>query len=122
MSELLAMGGYAAYVWSAFTIAFLLMLGLFLQSRRAARRSEAELEVLMKCLVSLSATAPDAQVMVVDDCSPERGLVATLALICQELGFELVQKDENSGFSRTVNVGPSLPMQPDGMTRKPGRR
>jgi heme exporter protein D len=46
VSELLAMGGYAAYVWSAFALAFLLMLGLFLQSRRAARRSEAELETL----------------------------------------------------------------------------
>jgi heme exporter protein CcmD len=40
------MGGYAAYVWSAFAIAFVLMGGLFLQSRQAARRREAELEVL----------------------------------------------------------------------------
>ena len=40
------MGGYAAYVWSAFAIALLLMVGLFLQSRQAARRSEAELEEL----------------------------------------------------------------------------
>lgn len=40
------MGGYAAYVWSAFGIAFVLLLGLFLQSRRAARRSEIELEAL----------------------------------------------------------------------------
>jgi GT2 family glycosyltransferase len=68
-------------------------------------RSEEELEVLLKCLVSLSATAPDAEVMVVDDHSPERGLVDTLALICQELGFELVAQPENAGFSRTVNVG-----------------
>jgi heme exporter protein D len=44
MSDFLAMGGYAAYVWSAFAIALVLMLGLFLQSRRAARRGEAELE------------------------------------------------------------------------------
>src|SRR4051794_12455642 len=43
--------------------------------------------------------------MVVDDHSPERGLVATLALICEELGFELVAQPENAGFSRTVNVG-----------------
>jgi GT2 family glycosyltransferase len=68
-------------------------------------RTQEELEVLLKCLVSLSATAPDAEVMVVDDYSPERGLVDTLALICDELGFELVTQPENAGFSRTVNVG-----------------
>jgi GT2 family glycosyltransferase len=68
-------------------------------------RNEGELEVLMKCLVSLSATAPDAKVLVVDDHSPERGLVDTLGLICDELGFELVRKPENTGFSPTVNVG-----------------
>jgi GT2 family glycosyltransferase len=68
-------------------------------------RGEDELEVLLKCLVSLSATAPDANVMVVDDHSPERGLVATLGLICEELGFELIAQPENAGFSRTVNVG-----------------
>ncbi len=44
MIEFLAMGGYAAYVWSAFAIALVLMVGLFLQSRRSARRGEAELE------------------------------------------------------------------------------
>jgi len=46
VTEFLAMGGYAAYVWSAFSIAFLLMGGLFLQSRDAARRREADLEEL----------------------------------------------------------------------------
>lgn len=44
MIEFLAMGGYAAYVWSAFAIALVLMVGLFLQSHRAARQGEAELE------------------------------------------------------------------------------
>jgi GT2 family glycosyltransferase len=68
-------------------------------------RGEDELEVLLKCLVSLSATAPDAEVAVVDDHSPERALVATLGLICEELGFELILQPENAGFSRTVNVG-----------------
>ena len=41
-------------------------------------RSEAELDVLLRCLVSLASTAPDAEVMVVDDFSPERRLVASL--------------------------------------------
>jgi GT2 family glycosyltransferase len=68
-------------------------------------RSEQELDVLVRCLVSLATTAPDAQVMVVDDHSPERALVDILEVACSELGFELVRKDENSGFSSTVNVG-----------------
>jgi GT2 family glycosyltransferase len=68
------------------------------------RRAE-ELEVVLKCLVSLAATAPDAEVLVVDDHSPERGLVSDLGLICGELGFELIAQPVNAGFSRTVNVG-----------------
>ena len=46
MSDFLAMGGYAAYVWSAFAVVLVLMGGLFLQSRQAARRREAELAEL----------------------------------------------------------------------------
>ena len=61
--------------------------------------------MLLRCLVSLATTAPDAQVMVVDDHSPERGLVASLKVACDELGFELVERPRNSGFSTTVNVG-----------------
>jgi GT2 family glycosyltransferase len=68
-------------------------------------RNDAELEVLLRCLVSLATTAPDARVMVVDDHSPARVLVDHLQIACDELGFELVRKDENEGFSRTVNVG-----------------
>jgi len=40
------MGGYAAYVWSAFGIALLLLAGLFVQSRQSARRRDAELAQL----------------------------------------------------------------------------
>jgi O-antigen biosynthesis protein len=68
-------------------------------------RSERELDVLLRCLVSLASTAPDAEVMVVDDFSPERKLVASLKVACDELGFELVQRTRNAGFSTTVNVG-----------------
>ena len=46
LTDYLAMGGYAAYVWSAFAIALALMVGLFLKSRHAARRREAELAEL----------------------------------------------------------------------------
>jgi GT2 family glycosyltransferase len=68
-------------------------------------RSDAELDVVLRCLVSLATTAPDAQVVVVDDFSPERGLVASLKVACDELGFDLVQRTANAGFSTTVNVG-----------------
>lgn len=46
MSEFLAMGGYAAYVWSAFGFALVVLLGLLGQSWRAAHRREAELAQL----------------------------------------------------------------------------
>lgn len=46
MSEFLAMGGYAAYVWPAFAFALALLLGLLGQSWRAAHQREAELEQL----------------------------------------------------------------------------
>jgi GT2 family glycosyltransferase len=68
-------------------------------------RTPADLELLVRCLVSLWTTAPDAGVLVVDDGSPERSLVAQAAVAIDELGYELVAKDENEGFSRTVNVG-----------------
>lgn len=61
--------------------------------------------MLLRCLVSLQATAPDAGILVVDDVGPARELSAALELACEELGIAIVANDENSGFSRTVNVG-----------------
>jgi heme exporter protein D len=46
LGEFLAMGGYAAYVWSAFGFALVVLLGLLGQSWRAAHRREAELAEL----------------------------------------------------------------------------
>ena len=71
-------------------------------------RSAEELDVLLKCLVSLQATAPDAQVLVVDDGSPVAELAAQAELACEQLGIGFVANDENSGFSKTVNVGLEL--------------
>jgi GT2 family glycosyltransferase len=71
-------------------------------------RSAEELDVLLKCLVSLQATAPDAQTLVVDDGSPVGELAAQAELACEQLGIGFVANDENSGFSRTVNVGLEL--------------
>jgi GT2 family glycosyltransferase len=68
-------------------------------------RTELEAELLLRCLVSLSATAPQAEVVVVDDASPAADLVAQLAPVCGELGHRLLCKHENTGFSRTVNAG-----------------
>jgi GT2 family glycosyltransferase len=71
-------------------------------------RSEEELDVLLRCLVSLRATAPAAEVLVVDDASPAQELIPGLELACDELGIALVANDENSGFSATVNAGLAL--------------
>ena len=71
-------------------------------------RSEEELDVLLRCLVSLRATAPEADVLVVDDASPATELVAGLEVACGELGVAIVSNDENSGFSATVNAGLEL--------------
>jgi heme exporter protein D len=46
LHEFLGMGGYGAYVWSAFGIGLGVMLALLVQSWRAARRREVELAEL----------------------------------------------------------------------------
>lgn len=46
VGDFLAMGGYAAYVWSAFGFAAVVLIGLFVQSWLAVRRGEAELAAL----------------------------------------------------------------------------
>ena len=68
-------------------------------------RSEQDLEVLLRCLVSLAVTAPELEVLVVDDASPAAHLIDQVAAVLPELGGELMHKPENSGFSSTVNVG-----------------
>ena len=68
-------------------------------------RTPGDLDLLVKCLVSLWVTAPEASVLVVDDGSPNRELLQPLAAAVDELGYELLAKAENEGFSRTVNVG-----------------
>lgn len=68
-------------------------------------REEQEIDVLLKCLVSLRTTAPAAQVVLVDDHSPEPALASLAEQAAAELGMGFVRKDENSGFAATVNVG-----------------
>jgi GT2 family glycosyltransferase len=68
-------------------------------------RTEAELDVLLRCLVSLKATAPAAEALVIDDASPARELVAGLEIACAELGIGFTDNDTNRGFSATINAG-----------------
>lgn len=44
-------------------------------------------------------------ILLVDDGSPERDLVADVERHSSELKFDLHAKDENTGFAKTVNVG-----------------
>ncbi len=46
MSDFFSMGGYAGYVWPSYGLAFLVMLGLFIDSFLRLRKSEAEFERL----------------------------------------------------------------------------
>lgn len=48
MRAFLEMGGYGAYVWSAFGFTAIAMLGLLLQSLHIARRRTAELEEMRR--------------------------------------------------------------------------
>jgi GT2 family glycosyltransferase len=68
-------------------------------------RSEADLDVVVRCLVSLHETAPQADVLVVDDFSPAAELVDLLGVATGELGIELHRRRINGGFSRAVNAG-----------------
>jgi GT2 family glycosyltransferase len=68
-------------------------------------RTPEDLDILLRCLVSLAQTAPLADVLVVDDCSPAPALVDLLEIAVAELGAELVRRPFNGGFAQTVNVG-----------------
>jgi heme exporter protein D len=61
LSEFLAMGGYAAYVWSAFGFALVVLLGLLGQSWRAAHQREAELAQLRELVRAGRASPTQAQ-------------------------------------------------------------
>lgn len=67
-------------------------------------RSEDELNATIKTLQTLRDVEPDLEVLVVDDCSPE----SYLTVMRERLGrtdLELHAKSENTGYSKTINVG-----------------
>lgn len=62
--------------------------------------------LVQTCLVSLRATVDDqVDVLVVDDGSPEKIYVEALRELAEQLQVEVIAKDENEGFSKTVNIG-----------------
>ena len=68
-------------------------------------RRQEDLDLVARCLVSLKETAPAAEVLVLDDASPEPELAAAVEAACGQLGFWFDRRPVNAGFSRTVNVG-----------------
>lgn len=67
---------------------------------------DTDADVVGECVASIRKTVSDqVDVLVVDDASPNR---KALASFCQRYGkymFEVHRKEDNEGFSRTVNVG-----------------
>jgi len=68
-------------------------------------RSEEDLAVVEKTFETLRAQEGSAEVLAVDDHSPARDVMPGLRRAAKRHGVRLHEKDENSGFSRTVNVG-----------------
>lgn len=64
-----------------------------------------DLELLVRCLVSLTQTAPGVPPLVVDDGSPARELAAQLEPLANEVGARLVRKPGNTGFAKTAKLG-----------------
>jgi heme exporter protein D len=61
LTDFLAMGGYAAYVWTAYGIAALVLILLLVQSWRSARRRDAELEQVRRVARPARASRPKLQ-------------------------------------------------------------
>lgn len=68
-------------------------------------REPRDLDITVVTLESLRSTEPDAPLLVVDDCSPSQELVDAMESYSERLKFEVHRKPENSGFSKTVNIG-----------------
>lgn len=66
-------------------------------------------QVLIECFKSIRRTVSDSvEIMAVDDCSPRQDLVDIAAdfLFDEDKGYSTFdRREENEGFSRTVNVG-----------------
>jgi heme exporter protein D len=58
LTDFFAMGGYAAYVWTAYGFAALVLIVLLVQSWRSARRRDAELEQVRRVARPAQASRP----------------------------------------------------------------
>lgn len=67
-------------------------------------RNERDYILTSNALKSLSETS-DADIVVVDDGSPNRELVETLAEFARGISARVILKDRNEGFAKTVNYG-----------------
>ena len=68
-------------------------------------RSEEERDVTIVTLRTLRDQEPDLETLVVDDGSPSRDDWEKIKLFCEDNSIETFEKETNSGFSATVNVG-----------------
>jgi GT2 family glycosyltransferase len=69
-------------------------------------RTLEDLELVLRCLVSLWSTAgSSADVLIVDDATPTAALQAQLAAAAAELDFALIRRDTRGGFAKAANVG-----------------
>lgn len=67
---------------------------------------DGDVEVVLECVRSIRKTVSDSvDVLVIDDHSPEQKLVDSIAATFDRLDVELHRKDENTGFSKTINIG-----------------
>jgi GT2 family glycosyltransferase len=71
----------------------------------AALRTHEALDLALRCLVSVRATAPHVQALVVDDGAPERALARLLEAAAAELGIAHVAREAEGGRAAAVNVG-----------------
>jgi GT2 family glycosyltransferase len=68
-------------------------------------RSQEDADHLLRCLLALRATAPAADVLVVDDGTPDDDLRTGIRLACQELGVTFYGLPGHPGFAAAANVG-----------------
>lgn len=68
-------------------------------------RTDEDLDALLRCLVSMQASAPGMPALIVDDHSPSESLAHAARVAAGELGLGFVRFDENRGFAAAVNTG-----------------
>lgn len=68
--------------------------------------NEDDLKATLAAIASCRTTQRDGvEILIVDDCSPEPGLVGVLEQSIPQLEFQISRKPQNTGFAQTVNVG-----------------